>query len=154
MVDLGPVVMNLLLFQGMTPMVEDKLLSMKEKLLKIAQHKSVGQKSVGQKQVVQSSFNNGALDLSHLRPNSQEVSVRTAPLTDQGVYSQALALCKVFILPFCSTRLPLANASWVRSTFSRLSLLSPASALLNLSNIEINFQERTESNPRLLGLDA
>ena len=63
----------------MTPVVEDKLLSMKDKLLKVAR-----QKSVGQKLFALSSFSNGVLDLSHLRPNSKDVSVRTAPLTDQG----------------------------------------------------------------------
>jgi hypothetical protein len=63
----------------MNPVVEDKLLSMKEKLNKIAR-----QKSVGQKNAPSNLFSNGILDLSLVKTNNKEVTVRSAPLIDQG----------------------------------------------------------------------
>ena len=64
---------------GMTPVVEDKVLSMKEKLLKISR-----QKNAGHKNVMTNFFSNGILDLSLVRPNNKEVTVRLASLSDQG----------------------------------------------------------------------
>ena len=67
-----------LIITGMTPPIEDKLLTMKEKLIKIARQKCVGQKNSNS-----NLFSNGILDLDLYRSNSKEVTVRSAPL-DQG----------------------------------------------------------------------
>ena len=64
----------------MTPPVEDKLLSMKEKLIKIARQKCVGQKN----NYPSSLFSNGILDLNLFRTSNKEITVRTA-LLDQGL---------------------------------------------------------------------
>ena len=63
----------------MTPPVEDKLLTMKEKLKKIARQKSVGQKN----NFSSNMFSNGVLDLNLFRTSNKEVTVRSA-LLDHG----------------------------------------------------------------------
>jgi hypothetical protein len=63
----------------MTPPVEDKLLTMKEKLKKIARQKSVGQKN----SLASNMFSNGVLDLNLFRTSNKEVTVRSA-LLDHG----------------------------------------------------------------------
>lgn len=57
---------------GMVPAVEDKLLYMKDNLMKISKHRAM--------KVVSSSEENGVLDLSHLR-----ISKRTVPLDKETV---------------------------------------------------------------------
>ena len=57
------------------------------------------------------------------------------------------------LLTFCSSSLPLASTKWVKSTFSSLCPLSSYQRRQWISaTLKINFQQRQESSPRLLGV--